>query len=298
MSLNYWFGIACAIVAGALNALGVLLQKKAVNRVVSRSDPEKFTSKLLREPLWLVGLGVNVVLGSVMNVLAQKSIGPVLVPGLSASGLILLALGSARLLGEKLTIGEWLGILVLVFGMTLLGFSNLAISSGEMDLLDSSLQFRFLAFIALLGLGWAASWLLACRSSEDSRGKILAASSGIPFSISNLLVMPIILSAGPVLTGTASGLHIRILLVSLLVLLGVNVFGIWQTQLAFRFTPANKVMPIQAIPVQIAPIMIFLFIFQKSFLDVSLLIAPLGIILILTGGFLLGRRSQSLEPLT
>lgn len=297
MLINYWFGFVCAILAGVMNALGALLQKKAVNRVVSRTGSEKFASKFLHEPLWLVGLGVNVVLGSLMNVLAQNSIGPALVPGLSASGLIILALGSAKLLGEKLTTWEWGGIFSLVFGMALLGFSNLAISTGEMNLLDRDLQLRFLLFLGMLGVGWGLSWLLAGKTMEISRGKVLAASSGLPFSMSNMLVMPILLSAGPIFAGTALGLHFGILFSSLLLLLGVNVFGIWQTQLAYRFSPANKVMPIQSIAVQVVPIIIFLFIFQRSFTNISMIITPLAIVLILAGGFLLGMRKQILTPI-
>ncbi len=62
MSLTFALGIFYAILCGAMNAIGVLCQKKAVNRIVGRGAAAPFFSSLLRSPLWLTGLFINVVL--------------------------------------------------------------------------------------------------------------------------------------------------------------------------------------------------------------------------------------------
>ncbi len=293
MSLTFALGIFYAILCGAMNAIGVLCQKKAVNRIVGRGAAAPFFSSLLRSPLWLAGLFINVVLGSILNILAQGSIGPALVPGLTASGLIFLALGSTKILREKQTSREWAGIAVLVTGITVLGFSNLAIARNEVDILNTETQYRLYGFTLLLLLCWGATWLIAKKGKATTRGLVHAVSSGFPFSISNLWVLPLLLTAAPILSGTAQTEHIVLFIAALAILVGVNVGAIRQTQEAYRTAPANKAMPLQAVPVQIIPILIFFFVFQKPYPHVTLLLAPLGVALILIGGFLLAGTQES-----
>lgn len=70
-----------------------------------------------------------------------------------------------------------------------------------------------------------------------------------------------------------------------------NIFGIGQTQQAYRYAPANQAIPIQKVPEQIIPILIYLMVFQRSFTEMPFILFPLGVTLILTAGFLLSKRS-------
>ena len=56
-----------------------------------RRASSSFFARLLRRPLWLAGLALELGAGTVFFLLAQVRLGPALIPGLMATGLILLA---------------------------------------------------------------------------------------------------------------------------------------------------------------------------------------------------------------
>ena len=70
---------------------GIILQKKAVNDMHAEDKKQRFLSALLKNPLWLGGLALEYGLGTCAFMIAQSLIGPALVPGLMAAGLIVLA---------------------------------------------------------------------------------------------------------------------------------------------------------------------------------------------------------------
>jgi drug/metabolite transporter (DMT)-like permease len=295
MPASYYWGILFAILAGILNMVGTLMQKKAVNRIVARNQGGSFTAQFLRDPLWMSGLLVALFSGTAFYLAAQNRIGPALVPGLMASALIPLAFSSARLLDEKLRPSEWLGIIVLVVGITLLGFSKMEISKQDVDLLDPRTQWRGSLFSVILLIAWGLTWLAAIRTRNLTRGLLMAFSSALPYCISNLWVLPMLMTIGLVFSGSANLTQVVIFVLSCFILVGTNIFGIRMTQEAYRFAPANKVQPIEKIPDQIVPILLYLFVFQRVMTAEAALIVPLGVLLILAGGFLLGNRRGELE---
>ena len=91
----YWLGVVFAIISGIANFLGSVLQKKVVNEV---SDDAKFFRSLIKDPLWFFGLILQMAIGSAFFMLAQIFIGPTLIPGLMASGMIVLAIGCVKII--------------------------------------------------------------------------------------------------------------------------------------------------------------------------------------------------------
>jgi len=292
---NYVLGVIFAILAGSMNALGAILQKSAVNRIISRAYEGSFTAHFVRDPTWLAGLAASIGLGTVFNLAAQNRIGPAPIPALTASGMIILAIGSAKMLNEKLKPTEWLGILLLVIGIAFLGFSRLEIQRSEVDLLNGGMQYRLASFSLGLVFCWVLSWWLAQRVSHISRGLLLAISAGLPFCISNLWILPMLMTIGLVFSGTARIAQIIIFILSCLILVMTNALGIRQTQESYRFAPANKAQPLQQVPMQIAPILIYLYVFQRAITEAGSILVPLGVTLILVGGFLLGRNRADLK---
>jgi multidrug transporter EmrE-like cation transporter len=295
MSTDYVLGIMCAIVAGTMNALGAILQKSAINRIISRAQTGSFTASFVRNPIWVMGLVVSIGFGTIFNMSAQARIGPALVPALTASGMILLAIGSAKMLNEKLKPSEWLGIISLVIGIASLGFSRLQIPRSEVDLLDHATQFRIGAFSVALVFCWWLSWVIAQRVKKLSRGLLLAISAGLPFCLSNLWILPLLMTIGLVFSGSAQRVQVIIFILACLTLVITNMLGIRQTQESYRFAPANKAQPLQQVPTQIAPILIYLFVFQRSITGFAIMLVPVGVTLILTGGFLLGNRRADIK---
>ena len=91
----YGSGVTLAILSGIAHNVGDLLQKKAV--------------KLIRKPLWLMGFVIHMGLGTTFFLLAQVRLGPALIPGLMAFGMIVLVIGSLWILKERLGFGEITG---------------------------------------------------------------------------------------------------------------------------------------------------------------------------------------------
>lgn len=295
MPPNYLLGITFALLSGILNAFGAILQKTAVNRIVAKAQSGSFTAQFVRDPLWIAGLGLSMGIGTIMNLSAQNRIGPALVPGLAACSMIVLAIGSARLLGEKLRPPEWIGIILLVFGVAALGLSRLEIPKSEVNLLSRGTQVRFVAFSVVLLLLWGFFWILSQRIRGLSRGLLLSIAAGLPFCLSNLWILPMLMTIGSVFSGAANATQVVIFVLSCIILIFTNMFGVQQTQDSYRYAPANKAQPMQQVPTQIVPILIYFIVFQRVIAGASLVLVPLGVTLILIGGFLLAQRRVDLK---
>lgn len=294
MPSSYWLGIFSALLSGALHACGALLQKSVVNRIPLAERDDHFMQRLLRSPAWLGGLALSFGLGTVFNLLAQGLVGPALVPGLSSAGMILLAAAAVRFLGERLRPTEVLGIVLLVAGTALLGWSRLDIPAAEVNLLEPGLLWRILWFSAVLGACWLSTFELARRAAPDSRGLLMAVSGALPFTLSNLWILPMLLTIGKVFGGTASGIEVVLFVVACVILVGTNAAGIGQTQEAYKWAQASKVQPIQQIPGQIVPILLYFVVFRRSVSGQALLWIPLAVVMMITAGFLLGQRKAAL----
>ncbi|MFX1460316.1 MAG: DMT family transporter, partial [Promethearchaeota archaeon] len=120
----YWLGILMAISSGISNNYGTVLQKKVVNKF---KDDSKFMRTIVKKPLWLIGLILQNIIGGVLYFIAQFYIGPTLIPGLMGAGLIVLAIGSVKIIGEQLETSEIVGILLMVIAIAFIGLSNMAI---------------------------------------------------------------------------------------------------------------------------------------------------------------------------
>ena len=139
----YWLGVSLAISSGLSNHIGTVLQKKVINELPNES---KFFRSLVKERLWLIGLILQYGLGAIFYMAAQFFIGPALIPGFMASGLIVLAIGSIKILGETLNKAEILGIFLMIVAFFLLGISELSIDIASTNLLEISFLIRIIIF--------------------------------------------------------------------------------------------------------------------------------------------------------
>lgn len=67
------------------------------------------------------------IVGMPLNMLAQSKIGPAIIPGLMAIGLIVLTIGAVRLAGESFDSGDIAGILLIIAAVTVFGLSQLSV---------------------------------------------------------------------------------------------------------------------------------------------------------------------------
>ena len=185
---------------------------------------------------------------------AQALIGPALVPGLMAAGLVVLAVGSVRLIGESLDFSEVVGIVLLIAGIVLLGLSELEISVDVVRerLGDPGTATRVAVLTVSLFVLWAATHLQAMRLSRR-KGIVMAFSNGFPFAISNFWISPLLAVGAVVLAGDGSWGQTGLFVLASVILVSCNVLGIRQTNEAFKWAQASNVIPVQQLSVQVTP---------------------------------------------
>jgi len=280
----YAWGIVFALLAGSAGQAGHLCQKLAVNQ--DAAGETGFFRRLLARPLWLAGLALELGAGTVFFLLAQVRLGPALVPGLMATGLITLAVGSAWIVREAPSLGELLGIGLLIASAVLLGGSRLAIDLARFDVLEAGFLARAAAFSAVVT---ALFFALRLRGGAR-RGVPAALGSGLLYVLSNFWVGPF---TGAVLRLFRGELGLPVwglFAFGSAVLVLTNLFGIAALQQAFRVSRAAVAVPLQSLPTQLAPGLVYLLVFR---LDPpsrgSLWRFALGAGLILASSFLLTR---------
>ena len=251
-------GVSFAIISGVLNNIGTLMNKKVVNEVPA---DKQFFKKLIKNGLWLWGLLFQFAFGSVFFIIAQFWVGPAEIPGLMAAGLIVLAIGSVKLLGEKLKPFEIFGIVCLILATTLLGLSdfsvNISINMLEIGFITRTAVFTILTFIGVLICH------LIQAQKKNWRAVLLSVESGLMLGLTNFWIGPLAAVFGDVFSGHFQRGELFYFIIACVLLPGMNVWSIAVLQLAFQTGQASNMVPIQQIPIQLMPIgVLFLCLFS------------------------------------
>ena len=291
----YGVGVILAIASGIAHNIGVLLQKKVVNQITPSQG--RFFARLVRNPLWLAGFVIHMGLGSALFLLAQVRLGPALIPGLMAAGLVFLISGSIWILKEQLGASEIIGILLLIAAITLLGLSRLTIDVGGFDVLARSFILRSILFSAVV-IGPILILEILAKRMTRYRGTALAISSGLFYVLSDFWVGPFLGAVLRIFKGIITLPVIALFVAGSAVLVLTNMYGIAKLQLAIRVTNASLAIPIQQIPIQSAPAVVFLLVFRLSPPSTaSVLMFCLAIVLIIGSTFVLARRQGMMEAI-
>lgn len=291
---DYLLGVFIAISAGIASHIGLLLQKKAINEL---SKGEGIGRSLLKKPVWVLGIFIGSILAAVLFFLANTpewGVGAGLVPGLSAFGLIIMAIGSIKLLHERLNRYDLVGIGLMIGGIAFLGFSQLEIKITNPSIFDTAFLIRASIFTLVL-----VSISLFChfyqRKNERYRGFLLTIFSGSMFATSNLWVAVVMGLFGPVF---GSGQYLGLFAVTCIILIVTNVLGVFKMQQAFQHGDASKLIPVQQAPIQIGPVFVYFVIF--IFIPPYVFSFPFmlgGVILVLTSSMFLAKRQAQLEAI-
>ncbi len=293
----YWLGVLLSIGSGILNFLGTVMQKKVVNEIPPENREQRFFRALVRKPLWIWGLLCQLAFGSILFMLAQDIIGPTLPPGLMATGLIVLAIGSVKIIHESLHRTEIIGIALMIVAILFLGMSDLQTPVTKAILLDPGFLVRVTIFTVIC-LGIIIGCQLIQKKVERVRGILLTIASGTFFALSNFWIAPLMGTIDRVLGGLGEPLEIILFVIACVFLIMTNIFGLTMLQTAFKYGQASNLVSIQQIPTQIAPIFYFFSVFQATPLhDYSTPLLIIAIALILVSTFFLARRQVQLEEI-
>jgi drug/metabolite transporter (DMT)-like permease len=290
----YWFGVLMAIASGMLNNLGTVVQKKVVN---DHRDDKQFLRTLFKNPMWLVGLLLQLAAGSTLFIIAQLFVGPALIPGLMALGLIVLALGAVRIAKETLGKKEKIGIGLMIVAIAFLGFSNLSIDLTQIDFLEIGFLARTTIFSVVLALV-SVLFLILAKRRKSYRGTLLALVSGDMIALSNFWISLLIGTITQVFEGNANPIQWVLFIISSAILVFTNLYSLTVLQEGFKSGQASNLIPIQQVPIQLAPTFVYFVVFLLMPLD---LISPawmvVGVGLIIVSSFLLGEQQAKMEAI-
>lgn len=296
--MSYWLGVALAIGSGVSVNLGSVFQKKVVNDLTDEEREGKFFRTLLKRPLWLIGLLLQYAVSATFLILAQVYIGPALVPGLTAVGLVVLAVGSVKLVGESLGRIEIIGILLLMFGTVFFSMSELQIAIPEYDFLAFDFLFRLGTFTTTLII-IIITLEIVWRSNHQYHASSLALVSGILRAISAFWIAPLIATIVHVFDGTFILVELWLFIAACFTLVLSNMYAVVSIQNAFKTGQASLLIPIQQVPYQIIPGFVYMVVFFLALpTPFSLVWFLIGIGLTIVSSFLLGQRQVLLEAMT
>jgi len=292
MDARYILGVCAAIASGVLFNAGSLMQKLAVMKAGGGTG---LMRRLIKTPRWIAGFVLQMILGSPMNMLALGLIGPVLIPGLSSVGLVVLALGARRFANERFRAAEIAGITLVMLAVTLFGLGGMSVSMQTAGVYQPAFLLRVGLFTGVmvllcagcfLGQTWRVQW----------KGVLRTLDAGILFSVSNILLSVLtIYLADWAKARFALNLFPYVLVASALVA-AASMLGIAETQRAFAVGEASKLLPIQYVPSQILPVIAYFVVFQQRPDNMRALpLTLLAIACVLIGSILLAGRQMAVS---
>ncbi len=149
----------------------------------------------------MAGFLMQIVFGTILMMTAQSFVGPGIVPGLMAGGLIVLAIASVKLLHEVLRPGEILGIMFMIAAIVMISQSHLSIQLIVANLIEPGFVTRTAIFtITLFGL--ICGFYLLQRRYSAQRSLLLSSASGLLVALSNFRVALLIGVFDHVMGGT------------------------------------------------------------------------------------------------
>lgn len=287
MNCSYWIGVAAAVAAGVAFNLGILIQKLAVMKTPGKAG---LMRRLVRSPLWLTGFALQFVIGMPLNMLAQAKIGPAIIPGLMAIGLIVLAIGAVRLAGERIQIADAAGISLVIAAVIAFGLSRLSVDMRSIDLYEPTFLVRLGAFTLFV-----AAMSLLCHMMQKVnarlRGILRTLNAGLLLSQSNLWLGILMALTARWGAGQFDIPDLLFVVLASSIVFAGSMLGIAETQRAFQYGEASRLIPIQYVPSQILPVAAYFVVFAlRPATAQGLPLAMAGIVLVLFGAILLARR--------
>jgi drug/metabolite transporter (DMT)-like permease len=254
-------GVLLAVLASACNNLGLVLQKKVVNEVPPEKRDKGFYRTIMMRPLWIAGIVMQIGLSTAFLLSAQYFIGPTLTPGIMASGLVILVIGSILINHERIKAREILGIVLLMAATAMIGASGLEIEIRHVDFNHSGLLERAMLFTAIIAAISIGLELIQRKAHASTKGVLLTFLVGCLYVMSDFWMSPLVGTIGSSLSFKAS-LREGILFVTACgALVLTNIFAIGKTQAAFKYGRASILVPLRHIPTLVAPVFVYLWVY-------------------------------------
>ncbi|MHA1491651.1 MAG: hypothetical protein ACTSRI_18600 [Promethearchaeota archaeon] len=273
------------------------LEKYVINKIPIEQRDKKFYRTLFKNKIWLLGFSCDIGFSTIFYIFGQLIVGPTLLPGLGAAGLIVTAIGSLKIIKEKFGVYDIIAIISLIVAITLLGLSGLLIEVTNYDFMEGNFLIRSSIFI-VISIVLIAGFELFQRKSSRFRGFALALISGLYAMIQNFVTAFSTAAMVPFFTWNLNLFWLISMIVAGVVSALSLVLSIAKMQSCFKYTDARLGIPVREIPIQISPTIVYILIFAllppESY---SLSFLYIAIALIIFSSFLLGKRQAQLEEI-
>jgi len=312
-------GVVVAILAGVVLNMGSLIQKKAVNQLVyfkkktillndDTIDNDKLShvnisvKDLATSKLWMLGFILQAVVGAGLFIVAQSMIGPSLTPALGSIGLVVLVFASC-VVDERLTWDEYIGLVVMIGAVFLLGFSDMVIDLADTDFLNIDFMIRVAVYTGAVILLCVFCKIWSWRR-DRFEGPVLAVLAGLLVALQNYWIGPFTALAGGIFHKHGNftfehhqlGLVIVYFFVSMFFVIVANLQTVYERQLAFRVGGAATMIPISHLPSHLSSPIIFSYVFHlKAPHNYSIPCMWAGLVLLLVCSIIFGKRGAHFE---
>ncbi len=293
--MRYFLGVLAGLLAGIVYNSASLIQKSAV----SKADHGKpLVRQLIRSPLWILSVLATGIFVFVFVIFGQMMIGPTLIPGLTALGMIIIPIGATKFIGEKNGVREYLGIISIIIGVFLLSLSRLSIDTEKVAWLDPAFFHKCLWYygsLSLLSLLLIGTGFILKRYSR-SPALFFSLSGGLLLGLSNILAAPIAHQITLLAQSQFDQLSWPYLVIGIAYLLLINVVAVYIMQRAFKHGQVSVLIPIQQLPVQVIPIVSHFWLFTATFpTALSRFAVPAAVLLIMAGAVALGKSEAAVQ---
>lgn len=319
-NIEFLGGVVVAVFAGVVLNMGSLIQKKAVNQFVyikkrkvetnvnEQYDADKdqqvqITVKdLVTSKLWMLGFLLQAVVGAGLFIVAQSMIGPSLTPALGSIGLVVLVFASC-IVDEKLTWDEYIGLVIMIGAVFLLGFSDMVIDLNSTDFLQKDFIIRVAVYSGAVVVLCIICKLWSFRR-DRFEGPSLAVLAGLLVALQNYWIGPFTALAGGIFHRKGNvtfdnhdvGWVILYFLISMGLVIVSNLQTVYERQLAFRVGGAATMIPISHLPSHVSSPIIFSYVFGlKAPHKYSIGCMWAGLALLFVCSFIFGKRGAQFE---
>lgn len=173
-----WWGVAAALLANTLYSLGFVLEKRALTALpeVSIRQPARLLRLVLGSPLWIGG-SLALAAGFAAQLVVYRTLPIAAAQGIFVSGLVLLVLLSARLLGEETSGRERyaLGAILLALLMVVL-----SLREGS-DTVSQDAPYQLILLVCVPSLA-AGVWLYA-SAERRTRNRHRRPTTGVEYGV-------------------------------------------------------------------------------------------------------------------
>ena len=176
-----WWGVAAALLANTLYSLGFVLEKRALTSLpeVTIRKPARLLRLVLGSPLWIGG-SLALASGFGAQLVVYRTLPIAAAQGIFVSGLVLLVLLSARLLGEETTGRERyaLGAILAALLMVVLSLKEAGTNA---DTVSRSAPYQLILLVCVPSLA-AGVWLYGA-AERRSRHRHRAPTTGVEYGV-------------------------------------------------------------------------------------------------------------------